>query len=452
MTRTEQGAGPQPPTLAMPDHSAATSSQLARGMLVVSMLAALTSVARVAQDAVIAWRHGTDPDVDAYYLLLAAVGWPLAIALSTLTLLAAPAEASLRRVDPAEAMRFRGELLGAMLVAAALAFPLSWLTLYAVAVGGWSGLAPAAAKAAEDGLSAFVAVVPLGLVGALLAAWLISTGRHVLTLLEALPPLVLIVTLGLFHGTWLFWGTTAGIALQVVAMVVVLHRAGELPLPRITFHSSGWQLFGRGAIVLLAGQMLFTLTPLVDPFFAARLGDGNVAALGFANRLILGVQGLVGIAIQRAALPLLSKLAAHSPSEARHIAQGWALKAGLTGVVIAVVVVSLADPLVAILYERGSFTAADRSQVASLLRWGMLQMPPFLCGLVLVTALAASRSGAALALVSGVGLVSKLILSALFCEAFGLAGLPIATAGMYCITSAMMWVSLRRRTDGHERI
>ena len=451
MTRTEQGAGPQPSTPAMPNHSAATGSQLARSMLVVSMLAALTGVARVAQDAAIAWRHGTDPVVDAYYLLLAVVGWPLAIALSTLTLLAAPAEASLRRVDPAEAMRFRGELLGAMLLAAALAFPLSWLTLYAVAVGGWSGLAPAAAKAAEDGLSAFVAVVPLGLIGALLAAWLISTGRHVLTLLEALPPLVLIVALGLFHGTWLFWGTTAGIALQVGAMVVVLHRAGELPLPRIAFHSSGWQLFGRGAIVLLAGQMLFTLTPLVDPFFAARLGDGNVAALGFANRLILGVQGLVGIAIQRAGLPLLSKLAAHSPSEARHIAQGWALKAGLAGVLIAMVVVALADTLVAILYERGNFTAADRGQVESLLRWGMLQMPLFLSGLVLASAVVALRGGPALALASGVGLASKLILSAVLTDTVGLAGLPIATAGMYGITTVMLWVALRRSTGASER-
>ena len=451
MTRTEQGPGPQSSPLAMPNHSAATSSQLARGMLVVSMLAALTSVARVAQDAAIAWRHGTDPVVDAYYLLLAVVGWPLAIALSTLTLLAAPAEASLRGEDPAEAKRFRSELLGAMLLTATLAFPLNWLTLHAVAGGGWSGLAPAAAEAAYGGFSALVAAVPLGLVGALLAAWLISTGRHVLTLLEALPPLVLVGALGLFHGTWLFWGTTAGIALQVLAMAIVLHRAGELPLPRIAFRSLGWQLFGRGAFVLLAGQMLFTLTPLVDPFFAARLGDGSVAALGFANRLILGVQGLVGIAIQRAGLPLLSTLAAHSPSEARRIAQGWALKAGLAGVVIALVIVALADPLVAFLYERGSFTETDRAQVELLLRWGMLQMPLFLSGLVLASAVAALRGGLALALASGVGLASKLILSAVLADIVGLAGLPIATAGMFCITTVMLWVALRWTTDASEQ-
>lgn len=450
MTRAQQSAGLQSSPHPLSD-TADANNQLARGMLVVSMLAALTSVARVGQDAAIAWRHGTDPVVDAYYLLLSIVGWPLALALSTLTLLAAPAEASLRRNDPAEAMRFRSELLCAMLLTAGLALPLSWLMLHAVVVGGWSGLAPAAAKAAEDGVGALATVVPLGLVGALLAAWLISTGRYVLTLLEALPPLVLVAALGLLHGTWLFWGTAAGVALQVLAMAIVLHRAGELPVPRIVFRSLGWRLFGPGAVVLLAGQMLFTLMPLVDPFFAARLGDGNVAALGFANRLILGVQGLVGIAIQRAGLPLLSTLAAHSPSEVRRIAWSWALKAGLAGVVIGLIVAALADPLVAVLYERGNFTAADRAQVASLLRWGMLQMPPFLCGLVLVTALAASRGGAALALASGVGLASKIILSAALADFLGLAGLPIATAGMYGITTMMLWVALRRTTDASER-
>lgn len=449
MTRVEKSAGPQSLPLAAPNQ-AGTTSQFARGLLVVSVLAALTSVARLGQDAAIAWRHGTDPVVDAYYLLLAIVGWPLAIALSTLTLLAAPAEASLRREDPAEAMRFRSELLGAMLLTATLAIPLSWLTLHAVAVGGWSGLAPAAASAAAGGFGALAAVVPLGLVGALLAAWLISTGRYVLTLLEALPPLVLVVALGLFHGTLLFWATTAGVALQVLAMAIVLHRAGELPRPRIVFRSPGWRLFGHGAVVLLVGQMLFTLMPLVDPFFAARLGDGNVAAIGFANRLILGVQGLVGIAIQRACLPLLSTLAAHSPSESRRIARGWALKAGLAGVAIALVVVALADPLVALLYERGNFTAADRAQVESLLRWGMLQMPLFLSGLVLASAVVASRGGVALALASGVGLASKIILSAALADILGLAGLPIATAGMYCITTVMLWVALRWTTDASE--
>ncbi len=451
MTRDVPGASSpvSPPPV---PNQAVTTGQFAHGMVVVGTLAALTSVVRMGQDAAIAWRHGTDPVVDAYYLLLAIVTWPLAMALSTLAILAAPAEASLRLNDPTAALRFRSELLGAMLLTAALALPVGWLTLHTMTVGGWSGLEPTAAKAAANGFSALVVVVPLGLVGALLAAWLISTGRHVLTLLEALPPLVLVVALVLFQGTWIFWGTTAGIALQVLAMAFVLHREGELPLPRVAFRSPGWQLFGRGALILLAGQLLFALVPLVDPFFAARLGDGNVAALGFANRLILGVQGLVGIAIQRAGLPLLSTLAAHSPSEVHRMARGWALKAGLAGVVIALVVVALADPLVALLYERGSFTAADRAQVVSLLRWGMLQMPPFLCGLVLVTALAASRGGPALALASGVGLASKLILSAVFANMFGLAGLPMATAGMYCITTAMVWAALRRTTDGPDRI
>lgn len=449
MTRAQRGAEPQSSTLAMPSR-AVTTGQFARGMVVVGTLAALTSVARVGQDVAIAWRHGTDPVVDAYYLLLAIVGWPLAMALSTLTLLAAPAEAALRREDPTQALYFRSELLGAMLLMAALALPLSWLALYAVSVGGWSGLAPAAAKAAAYGFSALAAVVPLGLVGAILAAWLISTGRHVLTLLEALPSLVLVAAIGLFPGTILFWGTTAGMALQALAMAIVLHRARELPLPRVAFRSPGWQFFGRGAIFLLVGQMLFALVPLVDPFFAARLGDGNVAALGFANRLILGVQGLVGIAIQRAGLPLLSMLATHSPGEVRRIARSWALKAGLAGMVIALTVVALADPLVALLYERGNFTEADRAQVVSLLRWGMLQMPPFLGGLVLVTALAASGGGSALALASGVGLASKFILSAALAETLGLAGLPIATAGMYCITTAMAWVALGRSIDAKE--
>ena len=282
--------------------------------------------------------------------------------------------------------------------------------------------------------------------GALLAAWLVASGRHLLALLEALPPLVLIAALLALPGPVLFWGTTGGIALQVVAMALVLRVARELPPPRLGFSADVWPSFAQGAFALLAGQVLFALVPLIDPFFAARMGDGVVAALSFANRLVLGLQGLAGLAIQRASLPLLSRWMATAPSEARSAALRWALAAALAGAAIGLAVAAMAEPLVSMLYERGRFTAGDREQVAALLRYGMLQMPPFLAGLVLVTALVSARGMTSLALAGFVGLVAKLTMSALLVTDLGAVGLLLATALMYSITSVMVWYSLDRQS------
>lgn len=421
---------------------------MARGMFVAASFAAVAGLARIVQDAGIAWRYGTGPAVDAYYFVLNLANWPVTMALSLLTLLVAPVEATLVQRNATAYRRWRGELLGRVLLAAGLSLPLAAWLLHGVAGSSLSGLDAASRSVAAAGVPLIVAAVPLGLLGALLSAWLIAAGRHVVTLLEAVPPLVMSALLLTAPGVVLFWGTTLGVAVQALAMAAVLHAAAALPRPtlhRATDTAEHHRAFARGALVMLAGQLLFTLFPLVDPFFAARQGEGEVAALSYASRLVLGLQGLAGLALQRAGLPLLSKLGAASPAEARRATLRWAAGAGAVGVVMSIAVALLADPAVGLLFERGHFTADNREHVARLLRYGALQLPIYLAGTVVVTALASVRGSTGLALAAGVGLLAKVALSAALVAELGVPGLLVATALMYLVTSTIAWFALSRR-------
>lgn len=433
---------PQAPDLSTPKRP--LDAALFRGISLVALFAAVAGAARVAQDALIAWRFGAGAQVDAYYFMVSLAAWPVAVALSTLTLLIAPVEAALQQGEPAAARRFRGELLGAALCAALAALPLAWWALDTIAGGPVSGLQRPTAAFASTGAPAMALVVSTGLLAAVLAAWMVALGRQSLTLVESVPSLVLIAALLLMPQPALYGATAAGIALQTLFMVLLLKRGRELPRPRLGLTSAAWSDFYQGGLLLLSGQMLFALVPLVDPFFAARLGDGVVAALSFANRLVLGLQGLVGLAIQRAGLPLLSRLMTTSPLAARAAVVRWAAIAAASGVFIGLIVAASADPLVALLFERGRFTAQDREQVATLLRYGMLQLPPFFAGLVVVTALASAGSRASLVIAAGLGLTSKILLSAVLVRFFGVSGLLVATALMYLITTAVAWSALVR--------
>lgn len=426
--------------------SAALDRTVARGVFVVAAFAVVTSIARLAQDAAIAWRYGTGPVVDAYYFVANLASWPVAVALSVLTLLVVPLEAGLQQAGNAgQLQRFRAELLGAVLVLAVVSFPLAWWLLTLVAGGPLGGLEPHTAALAVAGVPAIVAGVPLGLIGALLAAWLVSSGRHMLTLFEALPPLVLIIVVLLVPGTVLFWGTAAGVALQTIVMVAALAASQTMPAPRTGLSSAAWRGIGAGALMLVIAQVISALLPLVDAFFAARLGEGTLATLNFANRMVLGIQGLAGLALQRVGLPVLSRLVATSPAQARLAALRWAGIMAGAGLLVGCVVALLADPLVAILFERGRFTAADREQVASLLRWGMLQLVPFLAGVAVVTALASASAWSSLAAAAALGLVVKVVASALLAADHGAVGLQVATALLYATTTTVAWVALRRR-------
>lgn len=422
---------------------------MARGMGWVAFFASVTSGARLCQDIVIAWRFGTGPVVDAYYYLLSLVNWPIAVALSVLTILVAPSAAALRGKGAGPEHRFRSELLGNALVVALGLLPLIWWVLYAITSRAAGGLDAAVAATANGAVSALIWMVPLGLLGALLSAWLVAAGRHALALLEGLPAIVLLALLLAAPMNVLFWGTTLGMATQVLAMALVLRHAGKLGRPRLGFSAEHWQAFQQGAWLLLGAQALFALVPLIDTFLAAQLGAGAVAALSYTNRLVLGLQGLAGLALQRSGLPLLSNLAAHSPDEARHAAVRWAVAAALLGAAIGLFVALLADPLVALLYERGSFTQEDRVQVATLLRYGMLQMPLLLCGMVFITALAAIGARRAVAVVAVVNVTVKTLTSIALVPHYGLVGLLLATALMYAIGATAAWWAWRRILRPH---
>lgn len=418
----------------------------ARGIFIVGAFSVVTSAARVAQDAAIAWRFGTGPIVDAYYFVASIANWPVAVALSVLTLLVVPLEVNLRQASQASVLKqFRGELLAGVLLLALLAWPVGWWALDAVSSGRLSGLNADTAALAAAGVPAMAAIIPLGVISALFSAWLVAAGRHVLALFEALPPLVLVTMVLLMPGPVLFWAATAGLATQVAVMAAALMLVHVLPLPRGGFASPAWKGFAGGALLLVAAQLIFALVPLVDTWFAARMEAGTLATLNFANRLVLGVQGLAGMALQRVGLVLMARLEVIDPGRARRAAVRWAVFMGGAGVLVALLVAALAEPLVALLFERGSFSAEDRAQVVSLLRWGMLQLPPFLAGLTVVTALASVGAAKFMLLAAVTGLAFKLGASAALAGALGAVGLQLATALMYIATSALAWFTLRRR-------
>jgi putative peptidoglycan lipid II flippase len=418
---------------------------MARATIVISLFAAVAGASRVAQDAAIAWRYGTGPIVDAYHLTLSLVNWPAAFVLAMLTLLVPPAETSLRREGESAVTLWRGEMLGWTLLVAVLVLPVSWAVVHVLITSNLTGLQASAAALAKSGAPLIVMAVPLGLVGAVMSAWLLVTRGRMLTLLEALPSLAMVALVVLWSDLVLFWGTALAVGIQVLALSCILRSSGALPRPRLSALSPEWRGFRRAALTLLAGQMLFALTPLVDPFFAARLGEGQIATLSYANRLVLGLLSLTGLGLQRAGLPLLSQMMVSEPAKALRTVVRWSMAAAAAGALMGVVVAALADPLVGIIFERGQFTGQSREQVATLLRYGMLQLPPFLVGLVMVTALASERAVGFLAIVTAVGLLTKVVFSALLVPRLGVPGLLLATALMYLATAVTAGYALRLR-------
>src|SRR5690606_28404758 len=86
---------------------------------------------------------------------------------------------------------------------------------------------------------------------------------------------------------------------------------------------------------------------------------------------------------------------------------------------------------VALLFERGAFTADDTVAVAQVLRWGLLQMPFYFGVLILVQLLASQNRYRIMALIAIGNFAMKAVMNYLWAPVMGTSGIMLATSIMY---------------------
>jgi putative peptidoglycan lipid II flippase len=191
---------------------------------------------------------------------------------------------------------------------------------------------------------------------------------------QAVAPLVIIaggLGLGAVLGAEGFaWGALVGAVLGPFLLPLLdLGRAGL----RLGFRFAPWEreflAYLWRAAPLIVGVSLLTVDEWYDRWFGQLVGDGVVAQLGYARQLMLAPVAVVGQAVATAALPALSQLWSEGRREDLDRALLTTLRASLgLAVVLGAGAFAVAEPAVALLFERGRFTPEDSARVAALLR------------------------------------------------------------------------------------
>jgi putative peptidoglycan lipid II flippase len=148
------------------------------------------------------------------------------------------------------------------------------------------------------------------------------------------------------------------------------------------FHGYLWR-----ALPLMIGLSLTTVDEWYERWFGGRLGEGVIASLGFARRLMMAPVAVVGQAVAAAALPMLATM--HAEGREREL-DATLLRTLQATMVVAVLAAAgffvFAEPIVDLVYRRGRFDAEDAARVASLLAILALAVPGWVTQQVAVRA------------------------------------------------------------------
>lgn len=241
-------------------------------------------------------------------------------------------------------------------------------------------------------------------------------------------------------------GVIAGGVLQVVAQLPALRRIGYVGRPILDLSDPHVRTMLARIVPMTFGLGIYYVDLTLSRRFLSELGEGAQSYFYWASRLCDFPQGIFVMAISTAALPSLATFAARG--EKGELAKTWARGMRLSLFVAlpcSVALAVLGEPLVALLFERGEFTAQATHETARALAWQGGAIFTVAAVRQLVPAFYALGDTRTPVIVSALDLVAFVGLALGLRGPFGHVGVSMAVAGSSAVQMVFLFAFLKAR-------
>jgi putative peptidoglycan lipid II flippase len=250
--------------------------------------------------------------------------------------------------------------------------------------------------------------------------------------------------------------------ITAVAIGVIVGGIGQLALQLPSLYREGYRyrpgvnpadpglheilgLIGFGTIAGAAVQ----INLLVNMVLATGEGAGAVSWLSYAFRVMYLPIGIFGVSIATATLPAVSRHAAQDSTEGIRSTISGSLRMMLVLNVPALVgLIVLAEPIVALIFERGSFLPSDTASTTAALVFYAPGLVGYSAVRIVVPCFYAMRNSLTPTLVSVGAVVLNIVLNLVLVRVMGFRGLALGTSIVALGNALVLLVLLHRRLGG----
>jgi putative peptidoglycan lipid II flippase len=248
-------------------------------------------------------------------------------------------------------------------------------------------------------------------------------------------------------------GTLVGGMLQWLIQVPSLRAVGYRWQPIFSFRDEGVRQVMRMMAPAIVGSAALQVNVLINTTFATSVSAAAVIWLSVAFRLIYLPIGMFGVAISTAALPVASRAAAlENLDEFRHtIAHSLRLTFLLT-IPSAVGLIVLREPIIALIYQHGRFTAFDTQQTAIALALNAVGLTAYSAVRVLAPSFYALRDTRIPMLASVLSIATNYVVAKFTVDYLhiGHRGLALSISAVAIINFLLLFLFMRRKLGGIE--
>ena len=242
------------------------------------------------------------------------------------------------------------------------------------------------------------------------------------------------------------WGVSAAGVAQFVWLMHSTKKAGfSLRLRRPRFSPEVKDMLKRvvpGAV----GAGAYQINLAINTMIASLISNGAVSYLNYAERINQLPLGVVGVAIGTALLPLLARQLRGGDEAAAMESQNRAIELGLLLVLpSAAALMTIAHPAVSVLFERGSFLAADSLAVAGVLRILVAGLPAYVLIKTLTPGFFARGDTATPMRLAAISMLANVLLNLALMGPLGVYGMAASTAASAWLNMVLLAVVLKKR-------
>jgi len=243
----------------------------------------------------------------------------------------------------------------------------------------------------------------------------------------------------------LSWGVFAAGILQLLWLGIFLIKHKVLVYPTIPKVNKDAKYFFKKLVPGVIGANVMQLNLLVDTMIASII-TGAISYLYYADRINQLPLAMIGIAINIALLPALSKKIKSGNIKQAIKMQNLALEAGLFLVIPAALgLFALATPIIDTLFARGEFGTGETFLVAKALQYYAFGLPAFVMVKVLEPAFF-SRGNTSLPMrIALFCLGTNIVLNIVFIAPFGYVGIILASVIASYLNVALMLYHLIKK-------
>jgi putative peptidoglycan lipid II flippase len=414
------------------------NAKIFRAGAVVSILGASVSAITAVKDVVIARYFGRNDAIDAFFIAYLLPSFVVSLAIGSLGAALIPVLVDVRRQKGLESAQELVSAVGvlSLLALVALAVVLGLLCpLYLPYLG--SAFSSEKLRLTRDLLWALLPFVVFSGMSQYITS--VSNAGERFALPAATPlitPVVVILFIALASAAWgacaIVAGTVAGSIMEAAILAKSLQRQGLRFLLRWSGFTEDVRAVLRQYSPVVAGSFLIGSTTVVDKAMAAMLPAGSVAALSYANKVISGVMTIGAAALSTATFPYFSQMvSAGDWAGCRHTLKRYSALVLAVTVPFTLLLIVFSRPIVAILFQRGAFTAADTNVVSRVQICYLIQVPFYAVAMLFVKFLSAAKRNRVLMYGAAMSLVLDVGFNLILMKWLGVSGIALSTALVY---------------------